>query len=182
MALQKQNLREKMLAELAGLTTETKTRAEFTIERLLGEHFIYQGARSIMMYMAMGCEVSLKRCIERALEDGKIVLLPRVSEAHLESCVIENLSRDIEKGSYGVSEPRRTCKILKPEELDLVLVPGLAFDRMGWRLGRGKGFYDRFLASLPPAVHSIGVCHKIQFMDAVPYGPNDTCVKEIIAV
>ena len=177
----KKDLRDQMLGKLRLEPRPLKIKSEKTLKEILEEHFVYREAKAVMVYMALPLELSLDACIESAWQAGKKVAAPRVEGKDLRPCLIHHLD-DVEIGSRGIREPKPACQALKPDELDLVLVPGLAFDRLGWRLGRGEGYYDRFLASLPESVYSLGICFKIQLLDSVPYGPNDTCVKEVLAV
>lgn len=178
----KKNMREEMRAKLGRILDHDRTEAGQKASALIRQHFIYRRARVVMVYMALPGEPSLDACIRWAWDDGKTIALPRVSGRDLKAHRIDNVERDVIRGSWNVPEPRESCPLVLHEKLDLVLVPGLAFDRFGWRLGRGHGFYDRFLGSLPDTVYSIGICFKSQLVDAVPYGPNDSCVREVIAV
>ena len=148
----------------------------------LSVHPAFKHARAVMMYMALTSEISLDLCFHMAWAAGKTVALPRVEGNHLKPCRVLNLEKDLTVGAYHVLEPREGCDSLAPEDLDLVIVPGVAFDRLGWRLGRGKGFYDRFIQILPETCHTLGVCFQTQLVKSVPYGSNDTCVREVIAV
>ena len=171
-----------MLRKLDGLSQETKAQAEDLLKDRLSEHYAFKRAQTVMMYMAMPSELSLGSCIQVAWDAGKMVVLPRVSGKDLETCQISNLEGDLLAGAYNMLEPRQHCDVVRPDDIDLVFVPGVAFDRLGWRLGRGKGFYDRFLNNLPETCLTIGVCFKAQLLKSIPYGPNDVCVKEVIAV
>ncbi len=87
---------------------------------------------------------------------------------------------DLARGEYGIMAPY-TSRIVPPEEIELMLVPGLAFDEKGNRLGRGKGFYDRYLAMrYALGIHKIGICMPHQIVDQVPIGPNDVSMDEVI--
>ena len=88
---------------------------------------------------------------------------------------------ELRPGRYGVLEPPAQAAVIRPEEGDLVLVPGVAFDRAGNRLGRGQGFYDRaFPASAPRPPLLIGVAYQIQLVDAVPHAETDRRVDAVV--
>lgn len=74
-------------------------------------------------------------------------------------------------GAYGLMEPDETCEIFDPQKIDLILVPGVAFDRLGHRLGQGAGYYDRFL----PGMHAarVGICHDFALLEEVPFQEHD---------
>ena len=182
LAAAKQELRQRMLRKLGGLSQETKAQAEDLLKDRLSEHYAFKRAQTVMMYMAMSLELSLSSCIQMAWDAGKMVVLPRVNGKDLEICRVSNLEGDLQVGAYNVLEPRQHCDVVQSDDIDLVFVPGVAFDRLGARLGRGKGFYDRLLNNLPETCLTIGICFKAQLLKSIPYGPNDVCVREIIAV
>ena len=104
---------------------------------------------------------------------GKSFAYPRVVEGRLDLCRVDSMY-ELLPGAFGVREPAAdlTCTVA-PDSLDLVLVPGVAFTRSGERLGRGGGFYDRLLASLPAHVCKIGTCFSAQLLDELPVEPHD---------
>ena len=81
-------------------------------------------------------------------------------------------------GAFGIAEPAEGLPA-PPEEIDLLIVPGVAFDSQGFRLGRGKGFYDKFLVSCP-GLHTVGVCLRHQFIEHVPHEPHDLRVDRVL--
>ncbi len=93
---------------------------------------------------------------------------------------ISNWSKDLVLNHIGLREPIQGAPRVAPAELDVVLVPALAFDRRGHRLGRGGGFYDRFLSTLPAHVTTIGIAFRMQILDAVPTEPHDRPVGTIV--
>ena len=78
---------------------------------------------------------------------------------------------ELEPGAYGLPEPGKGCAVIAPEEIDLVLVPGTAFDAQGRRLGQGGGYYDRFLSGTRAL--RVGVCHGFALVDHVPAQAHD---------
>jgi len=113
---------------------------------------LYQQAKVIMAFVGIGWEVPTHEFIKEALNDGKRIVLPYCSNDG--SCLgvgeIIDFFRDVVPGKYGIPEPVvRVRDALPVKDIDLVLCPGVAFDRYGGRLGRGKGYYDRFFARLP---------------------------------
>lgn len=100
---------------------------------------------------------------------------PRVAQGQMEFVAVEKIS-DLTTSSWhphirehGLAE----AHIVPPAEISAIIVPGLAFTKHGQRLGRGGGYYDRYLASLPPATHKIGVCFSLQIVDSLPIEPHD---------
>lgn len=118
----------------------------------------------------------------RMLEAGKRVVVPKVQGRRLALFEVNDPARELAPGAFGVLEPKPGA--LRPvavERLDLVLVPGLAFDRRGHRLGRGEGYFDRLLARLPKSTPTIGVCYDFQRVDRLPNEPHDQAVGAVIS-
>ena len=113
-----------------------------------------QKARNILFYASMPGEVDTLAMIEKAFFYGKRVALPIVeqNQRKLIPTLISSME-DVHKGTYGIAEPHfDPDKAIALKDLDAVIVPGLAFDRLHHRLGRGAGYYDRFLSTLPEAL------------------------------
>lgn len=105
----------------------------------------------------------------------------------MQPAVIENLDTDLETGRYGVRSPRDRCPLVEPQNIDLILVPGLGFDRDLNRLGRGAGFYDRMIESLIETLGTastrpvlVGVCFNCQIVERVPTQAHDFPMDRII--
>lgn len=98
---------------------------------------------------------------------------------------LRSVDADLELSRYGVRTPKNGCKLVEPHELDLILIPGLAFDRHLNRLGRGAGFYDRMISQFdhdPSFTHPqlVGVCYQCQIVDTVPIEPHDHPMDRVI--
>lgn len=141
-------------------------------ERMLGEPVI-QKAKSIHIFVSLNDEVDTHRFIEKSLRLRKQIIVPRVKPhtSQLTHHQIESMSCLI-PGTFGVLEPDpEKCPEIDPAQAELVIVPGLAFDWKGNRLGYGKGFYDRFLAQFPGL--KIGIGFSIQFVEWIPSEAHD---------
>ena len=118
--------------------------------------------------------------LQDILECGKTLCLPRF-EAKSDTykpAIIRDLEHDLASGKFGILEPTPGCSIINTSHMDLTLVPGLAFDKHGWRLGRGKGFYDRLLAGLDGV--RIGIAFDHQWLETVPHETLDQKMDWII--
>jgi 5-formyltetrahydrofolate cyclo-ligase len=126
-----------------------------------------------LLFAPLTDELDAWPLVELALMAGKTVALPAfVSGTNTYTARrIGDVARDVVAGKFGIREPADGCKEIALNQLDLVLVPGLAFDARGGRLGRGKGFYDRLLAGVRGT--KCGVAFDEQLVDAVPVGPHD---------
>jgi 5-formyltetrahydrofolate cyclo-ligase len=127
----------------------------------------FRAAGSVGAYFALGSEVRTDLIISEANKLGKIVALPRV-EGESISFYQHSDSNHLVKGRFGIMEPLPQTEI---KVIDLLVVPGIAFDRRGYRLGYGKGYYDKFLLKNPTV--SIGLAYSIQLVENLPHGSHD---------
>jgi len=139
----------------------------------------YQLARCIACYVSIKNEVDTKTVIQKAIDSGKQVGVPVTREdGDMDFQAIAGLS-DLRPVHYGLREPvPDSKKVLLPHTIDLILVPGIAFDRSGHRIGSGGGYYDRFLARTE--VVRIGLSYGFQIIDRVPAEPHDEKMDLII--
>jgi 5-formyltetrahydrofolate cyclo-ligase len=128
-------------------------------------------ATTVMAFSSFGSEVDTGPILERLERDGRRVALPRVEGRHIVAVAYHSGDR-VRPTSFGATEPAGGEEVT-PEEIDVVIVPGLAFDRSGHRVGYGRGFYDRFLTALRPDALTIGICFSVQLVDEVPHGRGD---------
>lgn len=121
---------------------------------------------TIMVYLSMKSEVVTEELIDYLFKQGKRVTAPEVDteNTHLIPRLIQNLETDLEKHDYGMLQPKSSCPIIPNNQIALIIVPGIAFDLKGYRLGYGKGFYDRFLPTCPNA-RTIGIAFQVQIVE-----------------
>lgn len=137
----------------------------------------YKEADTVLAYSSIGSEVSTRRIISRVLDDNKLLALPRCAEGfRLEFYYISSVSQ-LERGAFGILQPVSGLKRLEKPE-GLCIVPGLCFDRSGFRLGYGKGYYDRFLPEFKGV--SAGLCRSGFLLDSLPHNDTDCRVDMII--
>ena len=138
----------------------------------------------MLCYAAIDGEVETGPILAQALADGKRVAVPVALRrgSRLVPAEIRDARRDLSShGLFGVPQPTRmTGRRVRPEKLELILVPGVAFDRRGRRLGRGKGYFDRFLSQVPASVPRIGLAFGFQVVRAIPFEPHDQPVRTVI--
>lgn len=138
----------------------------------------------VMVFLSLPGEPDLTGLIEGAIGRGQVVCAPRTNWKwrSMEAARITSLEGDIVVGRHNVREPRADAAVVAVEELSTVLVPGLGFDRMGGRLGRSAGFYDRFLGQAGLRARRIGVSFDAGILDRVPMDrwdvPMDLIVTE----
>ncbi|MGE5372099.1 MAG: 5-formyltetrahydrofolate cyclo-ligase [Solirubrobacterales bacterium] len=158
------SLRKEKRALRDALTPETAAALNRRIEQRLIQLPEFRQAAVIMGFHAFGSEVNLMPVLEQAMEHGVRVVLPRVEGNHLVAVPYTGPG-DTRPGPYGIAEPGG--EPIDPGVIELILVPGLVFDRSGYRLGYGKGYYDRFLPSVMRKVPRIGVAFDFQVVDDV---------------
>ena len=126
----------------------------------------------IALYYPIKNEVMTQTIFQRALEQGLKVFFPRVEKGI--NFYEVNGPDDLQKGSYGISEPKMSCPEILPEEtLDLLIVPGIAFTKKGYRIGYGKGFYDSFITDNDIKTPTIGLSYEFQIIDTFPVSDWD---------
>lgn len=142
----------------------------------------FRGARAILAFVPLPGEVDLGEAMREAIDRGLAVCLPRMDwdARAMVAGRIERWGEGLVVRRHGVAEPGADASIEVLGPGDLVLVPGLAFDRAGGRLGRGAGFYDRFLAQLPAGVAMVGVGLGCQMIERVPMEVHDRPLDAIL--
>lgn len=148
------------------------------IQRLLA-HPRLREARIVMLYHSLPDEVFTHTLADSLLLGGKTILLPRVTGESAMELRHYTGPCDLAPGAYGIMEPSGT-PFADYAAIDLAIVPGVAFDAAGCRLGRGKGYYDRMLPLLTHA-YKIGICFPFQMTDDIPTDSHDIKMDEVIA-
>ena len=138
----------------------------------------YIRAKDILCYSAFGNEVSTRALIDKAYADGKNVYFPRVEGDEMNFYRVYSLE-DMKDGYKGIREPFYLDNKYNNTSGAICIVPGVVFGRDGYRIGYGKGFYDRYLSRFP-GLYKIGICFEVQLVDSVPIGPYDVQMDEII--
>jgi 5-formyltetrahydrofolate cyclo-ligase len=174
----KSDLRARMQRLRASVPEDARARLGGLIEERLAGLPAFAAATSTLLFYSFGSEVPTAGLIQRAVAAGKRVLLPYLDGDSLEAAEVSPDQALVPTG-YGPKEPGRRIPV-DPAEVDLVVTPGLAFDRHGHRLGYGRGFYDRYLGRLRRDALRTGVAFGFQVVDAVPAGPRDEVVDLIV--
>lgn len=161
---------------------EVRSRSRRIARRLFGRPE-YRSATSLLCYIDAGNEVETGGIIRTALREGRRVCVPLVSEASrtFRAVPVRDPERELVPGFRGIREPAdRESPGIDPRELDLAVIPGTAFDRSGNRLGRGGGYYDRFLPRLRKGVPRIGLAFECQVVEGIDPDPHDAPVDLVI--
>ena len=172
-------LRKEIRARMKALFPEERRKSDDALfARFLALPAVAE-AGVILLYHGMGAELDTARLIPALLDMGKTVALPRCTD---EPGIMD--ARPVEKDTvlirhrYGMLEPGPDRPVIPPEAIDLILVPGLAFDRQCYRLGQGGGYYDRYLERFSGA--AVALCRDCFLLDAVPHEEHDHRVDQVI--
>jgi 5-formyltetrahydrofolate cyclo-ligase len=179
----KEALRARVLAARDALAPEARRAASAAILAALGGLEAWHGARRVLAYASFGSEPDTAALNQAVLARGAALVLPRVDRAirGLTLHRVADPAADLRPGTWGILEPDPgRCPAVEPATVDLVVVPGVAFDATGGRLGYGGGYYDRLLAEVPASAARIALAFELQVVDRVPAGPADRRVDLIV--
>lgn len=173
----KRALRRAIRAEITKLSAEDKLLLSSHIFSRLATCKELEKASVVALFISLDDEPSTDLIIEQ-LSLHKRVVVPRIEGEEME---FYDLSEGVQKGAYGIMEPLATTPI-SPDKIDVMIVPGVAFTRSGYRLGRGKGFYDKYLSRKGFRAHTIGVCYPCQLVENIPTEKHDKTLDSIVTI
>lgn len=174
----KANLRQKMRTALADVSPTVRLAASIELGERLNKQL--PSARTILFFAPLPDELDVWPVLELSLALGTTCALPffDAEKKTYGARVLNRLATDIVPGKFGVREPAASCAEIPLSQFDLVLVPGMAFDLKGNRLGRGQGFYDRLLQAASGV--KCGICYDGQLLGEIPTEPHDSKVNFIL--
>lgn len=176
----KSALRKAVLGRRDALDVEVRKSLSLAIMEDIPRLDCYRQAGLVLAYVGFGSELRTETLLRRVLDDGKVLVLPRVNreEHDLDLYEVGDLEQNLEAGTWGIREPKpELCPRAEPAAIDFALVPGLAFDRSGARLGYGGGYYDRLLNGLfGPRPFLVAAAFELQMVDEVPLEEHDVRV------
>ena len=175
----KQKLRQMMLARRRALADSEAKESSMIIQKAFIASAEFRNARMVALYAPIQNEVDTIDVFVEALASAKTVLFPVVRGEILEFRSV--LTPDmLQKGALGIPEPDASCAVHDPSEADVFVIPGIAFDMKGKRIGYGKGFYDRSVHHLEGQGKLVGFCYDFQLMDAIVEEPHDVLMDLLI--
>lgn len=179
----KNEIRKQMIRRLREQTPSERTeRSSIVRERLLSSQE-FKDAATVLVYVALPQEVDTEGFIQEAIDIGKRVGVPYIIPGRSEMIATEiKTNYRLERGPLGIFQPGESqVKAIPMEEIDLVIVPALGYDRSNARLGRGKGFYDSFLSREgTKTTKTIGIAFDFQVVESLPQDPHDVPVDRVI--
>lgn len=174
----KKQIRKEMADAVAALPEAARKEAAARLAGMMSG-VLFAAGKTIAAFMPMPDEIDVLPMVKQAAAAGWKVVIPKVQGSIME---FYRYSEDaVKSGAWGILEPEATGEPVLPEEIDVMLVPGRAFTEEGGRLGRGKGFYDRYMSRENFHARTIGVCFKCQIAETLPEEPHDRKVDAVIA-
>lgn len=182
--LLKKQIRQRVLAARDSMSEQERARASLLLaDRIIGHQWFYR-AEKLLCFVSFGSEIDTGEIIEEALRKGKKVFVPRVEGEQMEFYRIMALE-ELQEGYRGIPEPDGISERYEYQpgegEQTLMLMPGVAFDKLRHRIGYGKGFYDRYLADKEELqVHTIAIGFQCQLVEEIPSEEQDICPYQVI--
>lgn len=182
LAEQKQQIREQAHAARQALANKDEISVQI-MKRVMSLPE-YQAAKTVMFYVDVRAEVRTRQSLPDALASGKKIIIPYCVDGELELFHLESMD-ELELGMYRILEPKadlRTVaeKRVNVEELDLIIVPGVAFDRRGGRTGHGKGYYDKLLEHARSATPLVALAFECQMFPEIPMQDHDIFMDKVV--
>jgi len=177
----KKDIRDKILKQRETIDVDTKNQWDDNIFNNLVNSELYKKAKTIFAFVSFKSEVDTHRIIKRAFEDKKIICVPKIESKQkgMEAVKINGFDQ-LKEGYFGILEPVEGCPAIDNKAIDLIFVPGVAFDKQGGRLGYGAAFYDRFLANIDESVEKIAIAYNFQILDHIPMDEHDVRIDGVI--
>ena len=179
----KHKIRKHIREKIKAVSEVEKTSKSAIIKGLLFNEEVFKKSAVVMFYVSLKDEVNTLTMIDEAIKTGKRVCVPVIlkEEKRLIAGEIKDREKDLERQHFGIYQPMAGhVREVPLEDIDLVVVPGVAFDTSNVRLGRGHGYYDRFLCGLPSRTKTIGLAFDFQVVDALPKDSHDIPVWKTI--
>ncbi|MGL6187384.1 MAG: 5-formyltetrahydrofolate cyclo-ligase [Clostridium chrysemydis] len=174
----KRNIRKSIIAK-RDLKKEENSLKDSKIFKNLISLNSYKRAKKIFIYIGFGSEINTKSLIKIMLKEGKEVFVPKVLEEEMIALKITSLNNLIES-KFKILEPVGEKSDIDGEEFDLIIMPGVAFDRSGNRIGYGKGYYDKYLKDIKSDIKKIALAYELQLIEEIETEEHDLKVDSII--
>jgi len=175
----KNRMRQRILAHRRSLSGEERHAADLRAQQHLLDCPAFVAANTVALYAPVHGEVATDLIMERAFAGGTRLAYPAVHHGHIQFRAVTSTA-DLEPGAYGIAEPGPACPIVAIDDVDLIVVPGVAFDLRGHRIGYGKGYYDRALHHLEGEGRLAGLCYAFQLVEEIAGEPHDVVMDMIV--
>ena len=171
---------------VSSLRNSISSTEKFNMDRVIYEkatqNINFVNSKVIFIYVSYMNEVDTHNIIKYGLSIGKRICVPKILSLKEGMVAIEILRfSELEQSNYGILEPvLGRSKIVEPEDIDMIILPGLAFDTKGGRVGYGGGFYDRFLSRVSFEIPKIALAYSAQIFDSIPMDKHDILIDGVI--
>ncbi len=169
-----------MRREASTISTEVRHEAATHIFNTIEALPIFTSSQKIAIYASLPDEIPTKDVIEKWSQMGRVILLPRVVDNHTMEFYPYRDQNDLRSGAFGIFEPSAT-EIVSPCDIDLMILPSVALSPLGARLGRGAGYYDRYLSREGFKAYTIGVALPHQIREDLPVEPHDISLHLVLS-
>ena len=181
--LKKSQLREEIAQKVAELSAKEISEKIRAIEIRLFDFANFLESKIVLMYVHKNGEVQTDHILRRTYDFGKIVVLPAFNPENFEMTPfkVDNLDTDLREGPRGILEPDEArCKIVPIERIDIAIIPAIALDEKGGRIGSGEGYYDRLIPRLAITTRKVALAFEQQLVPQIPIESHDKHVDIII--
>ena len=175
---EKRDIRRSVRAEIAKLSADEKQMLSAQIFSKLSTSSIIEEASVVALFISLSDEPQIAEFIEHLLLQKKRIVVPRIEGDDMN---FYDIREGLAKGAFGIMEPTATTPI-EPSEIDVMVVPGVAFTPNGLRCGRGKGFYDKYLSHRGFRARTIGVCYPCQIVEELPVEEHDKRLDCVVSI
>lgn len=174
----KSELRRAIRADIGSLSIEERTEAARLIATEIECDPHFRAAQTVAAFMPLGDEPPLREAVERWAESKRVVV-PKVEGDQMS--FYDFRATQMASGAFGIDEPQSSV-LCPPEQIEVMIVPAVGFTREGTRMGRGRGYYDRYLGATEAAhIYKIGTCFACQLVDELPTEPHDVAMDRVVA-
>lgn len=174
---EKRKVRQAVRSEIAKLSAEEKAVISSQIFSKIASFKEIESAKVVAIFVSLSDEPQTADFIAQ-LSQHKRVVIPRIAGDEMD---FYDISEGVTTGAFGIIEPVAATPI-KPNEIDVMMVPGVAFTHLGTRLGRGKGFYDKYMSHEEFRAYTIGVCFSCQMVETLPTERHDKMLNEVVSI
>lgn len=181
----KKQIRKDILEVRRSMDIDKKDTYDTLIEKSFFESSFYKEAKNIFIYISYDSEINTKRIINRAINERKNIYVPRTEfDTKLMNAVKINDFSNLVESRYGILEPKKEEPFIDPNELDIIVVPGVAFDKNGGRIGYGAGYYDRYFKRIneknKARITKLALIYDFQLIDEVPTDEEDVLIDAVL--
>ncbi len=177
----KRKLRNEILSIRDALVKSEKESMDNNIFNKLVNSELYKNAKSIFIYINFSNEINTINIIEKALNDGKEVFIPKIYKGDKSMKAIKlNSFNELKKNSMGILEPYDDSNFIEKTNIDLIIVPGVVFDNKGNRIGYGGGYYDRYLEDIKYKNNKVALAYDLQIVESIDAEAHDVKIDYIV--